>query len=526
MANGLSYLATLHLEVKMKREPMTKKVESKVKKQKGLNVLTVGFLAVVFSVFGMIIASNFDFTPETIAEVPANISQTSTSPVVLNRNGQLESPFVAVVEMYQNAVVNISARTSAPEHPWWLRRSQGSTSSGSGFFFRKEGYILTNNHVIENADSIEVRTSTGYVYGATLVGRDAETDLAVLKIELKEDIVVIPFGNSDEIKVGDWAIAIGNPFPQQGLDRTVTVGVISAKGRSNLNFGRGETPRYQSYIQTDASINPGNSGGPLLNLRGECVGVNAAISSPTGTSVGIGFAIPINLARAIVPDLIESGRARRGWLGVSLRSLSQSEAERQGLHAVKGVLIDSVFENSPALAAGIKSGDVIVKFNGKNIEGVDDLRVKVSTVRAGVEVLVEIVRNGKHKDLIVAVTDRDTYFAIQNGDVLPNNNGDDFEVANWMGMEVMPFTKEIAEAIGAEFVAGMYVRRVTPDSPGDKASITRRTIIIQINNEPVKNLEDFITTAGKIRNPKMRVPLIVQEPDGTIARKVVIGYNR
>jgi len=272
--------------------------------------------AVFFTALGMLITANFDLSPHSMAQVPTNVLQTGIFPVV-DRDGIQESPFVSVVERAADAVVNISAKTKDVERPWWFHGSGYSTSLGSGF--------------------LTVRTSSGYEYEARLVGADPQTDLAVIKVDPEEDISVIPFGSSSDIKVGDWAIAIGNPFPQQGLDRSVTVGVVSAKGRSSLRFGQ-ETPFYQNYIQTDAAINPGNSGGPLLNLRGECIGVNAAISSPTGSSVGIGFAIPIDLARAIVPDLIASGKATRGWLGVWLSDLTEREAKRQAMEAVRGVV--------------------------------------------------------------------------------------------------------------------------------------------------------------------------------------------
>jgi S1-C subfamily serine protease len=237
--------------------------------------------ALLMILVGIIIASRFDLHNTSVAQQPTNIAQTGAYPVV-SQDGELESPFVSVVERVQNAVVNISATSREEYVPWWQHGSGVQTSSGSGFFFREDGYILTNNHVVKNAQKMYVTAASGYKYEAKLVGADPATDLAVLKVEPENKVTTIPFGDSEKIRVGDWAIAIGNPYPQQGLDRTVTVGVISAKGRSNLNFGQ-ETPRYQDFIQTDASINPGNSGGPLLNLRGECVGVNSAIFSPTGT---------------------------------------------------------------------------------------------------------------------------------------------------------------------------------------------------------------------------------------------------
>ncbi len=472
----------------------------------------VGLIAVASILSGMLISSGLDFSAKIEADTPTNNFEAGLYPVVQS-NDRMESPFVAVVDQVKNAVVNISARTKRDELPWWHQGPNYSTSSGSGFFFREDGYILTNNHVIKGADELMVRTSTGYVYEAILVGQDQQTDLAVLKVEPEENITVIPFGNSNDIRVGDWAIAIGNPFPQQGLDRTVTVGVISAKGRSNLRFGR-ETPRYQSYIQTDASINPGNSGGPLLNLRGECIGINAAISSPTGSSVGIGFAIPVSLARAVVPDLIATGQVSRGWLGVWLNDVTEREAKRQGLDAVRGVLVDSVFSDSPAEKAGILDGDIIIGFNDQEVDDGDELRVLVSTVKSGSTVSMKVVRDGKFLDMVAEVGDQDEVEVAGSGN-------DGTERTNWMGMTVEQFSQAKADEIGAEHLEGMFVDRVRTGSPAARASVAPGTIILQINNKVVSSLEQFNSVTGSIQNQKMRIPLIVLEPDGSIARKVI-----
>jgi serine protease Do len=439
----------------------------------------------------------------------------------VQNNGEYESPFVAVVENYANAVVNISARTRETETPWWYRGGGGYGSSlGSGFFFREDGYVLTNNHVVKDAVELTVRTSLGYEYKARLIGADPESDLAVIKVEPEEKVTVIPFGDSEHLKVGDWAIAIGNPFPQQGLDRSVTVGVISAKGRSNLRFGE-QTPLYQNYIQTDASINPGNSGGPLLNIKGECIGVNSAISSPTGSSVGIGFAIPINLARAIVPDLIANGKASRGWLGVWLSNVTEREAKRLGLTAVRGVVIDSVFTGSPAEKAGIRRGDVIVKFNDQDILNQNQFSVAVATLRHDQSVPVEVVRNGKHVTLTTTLADRDAFLASadRGNQRNPALRGSDGET--WAGMDVTTFTDEMAQQAGLDHIDGIYVTRTYPGSAADRASIAQGTVILQVNNQAVKSVEDLRRITKELRGTSGRVPLIVQEPDGSIARKVL-----
>ena len=479
----------------------------------GSKLAAAGFSAAVFTVIGILIAPSFQTPNPERPGATTGIIEAVDYPLV-ERDGQYESPFVSVVETVQDAVVNVSARSKSDRVVWWQRENY-STSNGSGFFFRDDGYVLTNNHVVQNAEDLWVHTSSGYRYEATLVGADPQTDLAVLKVEPEEEITVIPFGNSDGIKVGDWAIAIGNPFPQQGLDRTVTVGVISAVGRSNLQFGR-ETPDYQSYIQTDASINPGNSGGPLLNIRGECIGVNAAISSPTGGSVGIGFAIPINLARAIVPDLISAGRASRGWLGVWFSEVTQREARRQGMEKLIGVRVDSVFADSPAQRAGIQQGDILVKFDGQTVDNAGRLSVLVSTSKGGAPVPLEVFRDGNSVELQAMIVDREQFMASSAG----TETNDDFNVRVWLGMEIMTFTHEVANAIGVEHIDGVYIRRVHSGSAADYASVARGTIILQVGDDPVRTIEDIEEAIDEIGRTN-RIPLIVQEPDGTIARKVV-----
>jgi serine protease Do len=486
---------------------------------KGHRFLYIAVIAVACLVMGIIISSNLDFTGESVAQSPVSFPALAAYPVV-DVDGQWESPFVAVVENAQEAVVHVSARAEVRDMPWWHRGPAYSTSAGSGFFFREDGYILTNNHVIENGQDLVVTTASGYKYDATLVGADPLTDLAVVKIDPEEDIAVIPFGDSDAIKVGSWAIAIGNPFPDQGLDRTVTVGVISAKGRSNLNFGRGETPAYQNYIQTDASINLGNSGGPLLNIRGECIGVNAAISSPSGGSVGIGFAIPINLARSVVPDLIATGTVSRGWLGVHLGNLTEEEARRQGLDAVRGVMIDSVFSNSPAERAGIKAGDIVLKIDNQTVDNNSQLSVVVSQLKSGQPIPVEVAREGERLTLTTVIGDRETFLAALD-DYNSGNSVEGSEVKTWLGMELMTFTDEVAGALGIERIDGVYVRRVASGSPADRASISRGTIILQVDNKSVSSLDDIERVSGELSGASGRIPLIVVEPDGTFARKVI-----
>ena len=270
--------------------------------------------------------------------------------------------------------------------------------SGTGFIIDKEGYILTNHHVVDNADVIKITLDNEKEFEAELIGSDSKTDIALLKI-IKQtgDNTEFPYltlGNSSDVEVGEWVVAIGNPF---GLDHTVTTGVVSAKAR---NIGAGP---YDEYIQTDASINPGNSGGPLLNMSGDVIGINTAIFSRTGGNVGIGFTIPINMASDILEELKKDGRVTRGWLGVMIQKITPELAETFKLSDSNGALVNDVVPNGPAAMGGLKRGDVIVKFNGKEIVSVENLPKHVASVEPGKSVQVEIVRDGSKKSLDVTI---------------------------------------------------------------------------------------------------------------------------
>ena len=270
--------------------------------------------------------------------------------------------------------------------------------SGTGFIIDKEGYILTNHHVVDNADVIKITLDNEKEFEAELIGSDSKTDIALLKIVKQTgDNTEFPYlalGNSSDVEVGEWVVAIGNPF---GLDHTVTTGVVSAKAR---NIGAGP---YDEYIQTDASINPGNSGGPLLNMSGDVIGINTAIFSRTGGNVGIGFTIPINMASDILEELKKDGRVTRGWLGVMIQKITPELAETFKLSDSNGALVNDVVPNGPAAMGGLKRGDVIVKFNGKEIVSVENLPKHVASVEPGKSVLVEIVRDGSKKSLDVTI---------------------------------------------------------------------------------------------------------------------------
>jgi serine protease Do len=358
---------------------------------------------------------------------------------------------------------------------------------GSGFAISQDGYILTNNHVVEDADQIKVKLSNGKEYEGKVVGRDPKTDLALVKIERSSDLHPLTLGNSEDLKVGSWVVAIGSPF---GLEQTVTAGIVSAKGRV---IGSGP---YDNFIQTDASINPGNSGGPLVNMRGEVVGINTAII-PNGQ--GIGFAIPINTAKEIIPQLEEKGHVTRGWLGVSIQEVTPGLAKSFDLKEKQGALVAQVVSGGPAEKAGIEQGDVILGFDGKEITESKDLPRIVASTPIGKTVTVKLLRNGKVVDRQVKVGEMEEKVDISK---LPSSH-------KTLGIVVQNLTPEIARELGVKMDAGIVVTQVEPGSPAADAGIQTGDVIQQVNRKPVKNVEDFIQKVERATD-KDNVLLLIQ----------------
>jgi len=439
-------------------------------------------------------------------------------PNSMGRTADFSTPFIDVVSKTRDAVVNVQAQnetraaTSFDEYLrlFGLERPRASRSYGSGFIFRKDGFILTNNHVVAGASRISVLLSGEKEVQAKLVGTDPGTDLAVLRIDADDDLPYIPFGQSDDLRIGEWVVAIGNPFPELGLDRTVTAGVVSAKGRKNLRFAEGDVI-YQDYIQTDATINPGNSGGPLLNLNGEAIGVNAAITSPSGGSVGIGFAIPIDYARAVVPDLIANGKVTRGWLGISdLRDIPQEIANDLHL-TTPAVIFDKVINGSPAAQAGLKPRDVITHYNGKTFDDVNDFRFKIASSSIDETVKLDIIRNGEPMSLKVEIGDRSRALqAIQSERQIP------YVEDYWLGMAVADCTPELAYRLGVSYPGdgGVIVTEVVPGSPAYNRNIVPGVIIIEIDKYKITDINAYREAVSTLRDSKKSISLIIYDTEG------------
>jgi serine protease Do len=354
-------------------------------------------------------------------------------------------------------------------------------SMGSGFVINQNGHIITNNHVVEGATEITVRLSDGREFSAKVVGRDPKTDLALLKVEAT-GLPTIAMGDSAELKVGEPVMAIGNPF---GLEQTVTTGIVSATGRV---IGQGP---YDDFVQTDASINPGNSGGPLINGRGQAIGINAAIFSQSGGSVGIGFAIPSNQAKSVVTQLAENGRVSRSWLGVAIQPLTPDLAKGLGIKETKGALVANVTDDSPAAKAGMKQGDVITEYDGKKVSGSEELPRLVADTPAGREVALTVMRDGKPVKLTAKVSkldEPDQQVASEAGE------------KGKLGVAVEPVTTAIAKDLGMKDAAGVVVRRVEDGSRAANAGIRPGDVILEVDREPVKDvasLKKIVDKHGK-----------------------------
>ncbi len=367
-------------------------------------------------------------------------------------------------------------------------------SLGSGFIIDPKGYILTNNHVIKGATEIKIKLHDGSTYKAKLVGADPKTDIALIKINPKgKTLTCAELGNSDNVQIGEWVLAVGNPF---GLSYTVTAGIISAKGRVI-----GEGP-YDNFLQTDASINPGNSGGPLINMEGKVIGINTAI---VAQGQGIGFAIPINMAKEILPQLKTRGKVIRGWLGVYVQALTPELAKSFGIKRAKGAVVTQVIEGSPAEKAGIKEGDIIIEVNGKKIKSVRELPPLVAMIPPGKVVPIKILRNGKVRIIRVKIG------TMPEEEVSLGGPGSSSMKVK-LGLKVAPLPPEVTQQTGIK--GGVYVVEVKPGSPAEEAGIHHGDIILRVNRHRIRSIKDFDRIMAKTK-PGEVVAFLIRRGDSS-----------
>jgi serine protease Do len=350
---------------------------------------------------------------------------------------------------------------------------------GSGFIISADGYILTNNHVVGEAEKVTVKLLDGREFEAKTIGTDPPTDVAVIKIDAK-NLPVLPLGDSDVLDVGEWVLALGNPF---GLSHTLTAGIVSAKGRSHVGVAE-----YEDFIQTDAAINPGNSGGPLINLEGQAVGINTAIYSQTGGSMGIGFAIPVNMAKSVYTQLIKTGSVSRGYIGAMIQEVTPDLAKSFKLADTNGVLIAQVTPDGPADKAGLKQGDVITKLNGEEITDLSRFRNKISMMSPGTVVKLDIIRDGSPKTFSVKIEKLPAKVEAQTA--APSTPGAPDSIKK-LGLTVTTLTKELADKYGLKADTGALVTAVDPDSAAAQTGIKPGMLITEVDRKEIKSAKDF-----------------------------------
>jgi serine protease Do len=403
--------------------------------------------------------------------------------------------FADLAEASSPGVVNISAEKIFTGHPleeWFgipnfpfqapeqgmprerSERKHVVPSLGTGFVISPDGYIVTNNHVIEDVEKITVKFNDGKELPATVIGRDPKTDIGLIKVDVKEQLFALPLGESDSVRPGEWVVAIGSPF---GLEHTVTAGIVSAKHR-NIEHGA-----YDDYIQTDAAINPGNSGGPLLNLAGEVIGINTAIKPGANT---IGFAVPIDMAKAVLPQLRASGKVTRGWLGVVIQGVSPELAEKLGLQETKGALVSKVIEDGPGAKAGIETGDVIREFDGKPVNDYGDLPRIVASTPINKKVDIAVMREGKRVVLHpkIAILEEPEVQKTSATPAPPTG-------AKSFGLAVQDLTSELADRLDLPDAKGAVVAEVDPDGPASEAGIRPGDVIIEVDRREVKDAKSL-----------------------------------
>ncbi len=432
------------------------------------------------------------FTPFTTPHVQQQIIETSKA-------------FSEIASAISPAVVNISTtkvvkRDTGPlyDDPLFdlfnpfrnfrMPKKWKEQSLGSGVIVSTDGYIITNNHVVEQADEIRVTLVDKRSFKAKIIGADTKTDIAVVKIDA-DNLRAAQWGDSDSLQVGEFVLAIGNPY---GLSHTVTMGIISAVGRANVGIAD-----YEDFIQTDAAINPGNSGGPLVNIRGELIGINTAIFSRSGGYQGIGFAVPSNMARLVMNQLVQKGKVTRGWLGVTIQELTPELSQKFGLRNEKGALVGDVAKGSPAEKAGLKRGDIILEYNGKKITDVGTLRNMVAQSKVGSEVPLTISRGGKEYGMKVLIMElpRDV------SEAAPGSTQEDSDLEGLSGITVMDLSREIARQLGLnKDERGVVIVRVETGSSAEEAGIRKGDVIQEVDRKKIEGLNDYTKAIAGVQS--------------------------
>jgi serine protease Do len=445
------------------------------------------------------------------AEDPAPFWQQGSGKAAAVPRG-VPNTFADLAEASSAGVVNVSAEKTfsgrgveewlgipnfpfqMPEQPKQHEHKQMVPSLGTGFVISPDGYIVTNNHVIEDVEKITVKFSDGRELPATIVGRDPKTDIGLIKVEAKS-LFALPLGDSDRVRPGEWVVAIGSPF---GLEQTVTAGIVSAKHR-NIEHGA-----YDDYIQTDAAINPGNSGGPLLNLAGEVIGINTAIKPGANT---IGFAVPIDMAKAVLPQLRASGHVTRGWLGVVIQGVSPEIAEKLGLSETKGALVSKVVEDGPGAKAGIEEADVIREFDGHPVDEYGDLPKIVASTPVNKKVDIAVIRDGKRVMLHPKIALLDEESEVQKTSATPPGPP---KGAKSFGLSVQDLNRDLAEQLGLDQAKGVVVADVDPEGPASEAGIRRGDVIVEVDRKEVKDAKSLQKALEKSED---RALLLVRRGD-------------
>jgi serine protease Do len=382
--------------------------------------------------------------------------------------------------------------------------------AGSGFIISEDGLILTNNHVVEDADTIRVRLADKREFTAEVVGSDPQSDVALIKIEGK-DLPVLPLGDSQKLEVGEWVIAIGSPFE---LSQTVTVGVVSAKGRSRMGIND-----YENFIQTDAAINPGNSGGPLLNIHGRVIGINTAIFSRSGGYMGIGFAIPINMAKSIEDQLRSNGKVTRGWLGLVIQDMNKDLAQSFGVSEGEGILVAETTEGSPAEKAGIKQGDILLSLDGDKLTDVTELRNRIAMTAPGSELTLHLFRDGKKEKVRVVIAEQPADFSQVTRISTRKKNA---SVLDKMGLTLQELTPKLAQQFGYTEKQGIIITQVAQDSPADSVGIQPGQLIEEVNRVRVHTLNELKKAMKKGKNPDQ---ILLRVRAGEYSKYVVLRYE-